>query len=83
MKFPNIHWALSQQRMTQYELARVIGSSESKLSRALSGRLEFAPEERTKIADVLGFPEPWLFQEVVPPRVDGEAQPLRSVPLSW
>ena len=82
MKFPNIHWALSERRIAQFQLADAIGWGESKFSRALSGRVEFTPEERMKIAEVLGFPEPWIFQEVVPPRLDGEAQPLGSVPVS-
>lgn len=70
MKFPNIHWAISHQRMTQYQLAATIGWGESRFSRALSGRAEFTPEERTKIAGILGFPMDWLFAEVAPPPAD-------------
>lgn len=79
MKFPNIHWALSHQRMTQYQLAATIGWGESKLSRALSGRAEFTPEECTKIAEILEFPMDWLFAEVTPPPEDRKAGSLGGV----
>ena len=38
--------------------------------------MEFTFEERAKITKLLGFPEAWLFQEIVPPPVDCEAERL-------
>ena len=40
----------------------------SRFSRCVTGRFEFAPHEKTRIAEVLGFPSEWLFAEVKPPR---------------
>lgn len=82
MKFPNVIWAASHRGLAQYKLAAIAGMGESRLSRCLSGRFEFEPSERLKIAETLGYPVNWLFQEIVPPPVDGEAQPLSSVSAS-
>lgn len=81
MKFPNLAWAIAHRRFAQYEVGDAIGKRESAFSRAVNGRVEFTSQERAKIAGLLGFPEAWLFQEIVPPPID-DAQPLRSVPVS-
>ncbi len=78
MKFPNLAWAIAHRRFAQYEVGDAIGKRESAFSRAVNGRVEFTPQERAKIADFLGYPVEWLFEEVSPP-VDCEAQALRSV----
>jgi len=44
-----------------------MGCSESWLSRRLVGRTPFSSEEREAIAQVLGYPAEWLFQEPQPP----------------
>lgn len=66
MKFPNLLWAISQFG-NRYKFAAVIGHSESWLSRRLVGRVEFSPEERQTLAQTLGYPAEWLFQEPQPP----------------
>lgn len=76
MKFPNLAWAIAHRRFAQYEVGDAIGKRESAFSRAVNGRVEFTSQERAKIALLLGFPEPWLFQQIVPPRVDCEVERL-------
>lgn len=67
MRFPHVAWAAAERGMPHYKLAAMLGRSEARLSRCLSGRTEFTPGERTAIARTLGFPEAWLFEEVAPP----------------
>ena len=66
MQFPNLIWAVAQ-RGPQYKFAAALGESESWLSRRLSGRVIFSLEERQTIAQALGYPAEWLFQEPQPP----------------
>ncbi len=74
MKFPNLAWAIAHRRFAQYEVGDAIGKRESAFSRAVNGRVEFTSEERAKIAVLLGFPETWLFQEIVPPPLGSKQQ---------
>ena len=76
MKFPNLAWAIAHQRLAQYEVGDAIGKRESAFSRAVNGRVEFTSQERARIAELLGFPEPWLLQEIVPPPVECEGKRL-------
>ena len=78
MRFSNLSWAIARRRLPHYEAAVAVGMGESKFSRALNGRIEFTAGERQKIADFLGYPVEWLFQELTPP-VDSEQQ--AGVPL--
>ena len=66
LNFPNLLWAVSQFG-NRYQLAAAIGCSESWLSRRLIGRVSFSSEEREVIAQTLGYPADWLFQEPHPP----------------
>jgi hypothetical protein len=67
MKFANLAWAGSHERLANYELARIAEMSESRFSRCLAGRLEFSADERARLAAHFGYPESWLFQQVHPP----------------
>ena len=67
MKFPNLIWAIARRRLAHYELAVAAELTETKFSKGLNGRVEFSPEERLRIAKVLGYEQDWLFQEIVPP----------------
>jgi hypothetical protein len=67
MKFPNLAWAAAADGLAHYQMAAGAGMSESDFSRCLNGRAEFSGAEREKLAAILGYPEAWLFQEVVPP----------------
>lgn len=69
MKFPNLLWALREKKIAQYELAARIGISESKLSRALNGRVELSAEERRLISENLGYSPSWLFRTMTPSRI--------------
>ena len=69
MRFPNLIWAIDEKRLAHYELAARVGMDASRFSRCLRGRFEFAPHERQRIAEVLGYPLDWLFEEAKPPRV--------------
>ena len=78
MRFPNLSWALAERGFRQYKLANVLDVADSWLSRALAGRTNFTAAQRQRIAEILAYPEAWLFEEVSPP-VDCEAQALRGV----
>jgi ribosome-binding protein aMBF1 (putative translation factor) len=67
MKYPNLIWAIEQRRLAQYELAKAIGITESRLSRCLSGRLKFSDKEQRKLSGLLRYGEDWLFAEITPP----------------
>jgi plasmid maintenance system antidote protein VapI len=65
VKFPHLMWAISNWG-PQYRLAQSISRSEARLSRCLSGRTNFTAEERAALSRVLGYSEPWLFEEATP-----------------
>lgn len=67
MEFPNLIWAISYRRKTNYETAAAAGISESGFSRKLNGRLGFSPQERGDIAQFLSYSEEWLFAPANPP----------------
>jgi hypothetical protein len=74
LKYPNIHWAIERRRLRQFELASNLKMDPSRLSRCLTGRSDFAPHERKRISQILGFKEDWLFCEPVPvPLTDNKA----------
>jgi hypothetical protein len=79
MKFPNLLWAIEESRLAHYELASRIGMDASRFSRCLRGRFEFAPHERARIAEVLGYPVEWLFAEARPPRAVASPDPHLAV----
>jgi transcriptional regulator with XRE-family HTH domain len=66
MRYLNLAWAI-RQRGSQFQFAARLGESESWLSRRLTGRVEFTPEERERVAQSLGYPSDWLFQSPTPP----------------
>lgn len=68
MRFPNLAWAIKENRFTHYRLAAALGMGETKFSRAMNGLQDFTSGERKKLSQVLGYPETWLFREVVPPK---------------
>ena len=78
MKFPNLLWALHENRIAQYELAAKVGISESKLSRAINGRVALSPNERERIAKVLAYPAAWLFQAMERPHQGKSRSPIRD-----
>jgi transcriptional regulator with XRE-family HTH domain len=79
LKFPNLNWALAQWG-PQYRFAALLGESESWLSRRLAGRFEFSDGDRKRIAQTLGYPEDWLFQQPMPPASTRIAQHHAGVP---
>lgn len=78
MKYPNAQWAIAQMG-NRYKFAAIIGQSESWLSRRLLGRVEFSPEERQQIANALGYPPDWLFQEPQPPSREASEQEITQM----
>jgi len=68
MKFPNLAWALKQNRLPQYRAAQAIGMSAAAFSRALAGERAFTADQRYAIARLLNLSAVWLFVEIVPPR---------------
>jgi hypothetical protein len=69
MKFPNLVWAIDDRRLACYELASAIKVERTRLSRCMNGQFTFAPHEKARIAEVLGYAESWLFAEPRPPRI--------------
>ena len=67
MRFPNLTYALDERRLAHDELAERIGMDSSRFSRCVRGRFEFAPHEKTRIAEALRFEESWLFARPAPP----------------
>jgi hypothetical protein len=70
MEFPNLSWAMSYRKRTNYDTAAAAGISESGFSRKLNGRLCFSPMERENIARFLNYSEDWLFAPANPPLSD-------------
>jgi len=68
VKFPNLAWALKQNRLPQYRAAGAIGMSAAAFSRALAGERTFTADQRYAIARLLNLSAVWLFAEIVPPR---------------
>ena len=75
MKDSNLVWAIGRRRLAHNELATRIKMDPSRFSRCLNGRFEFAPHERSRIAEALGFDDEWLFREPLPP---GRSAQLRG-----
>jgi hypothetical protein len=68
MKYPNAAWALSYKRIVYMDAAAALGISGGTFSQKMAGRVEFAPHERARLAELLGFREEWLFAEMaIPP----------------
>lgn len=68
MRYPNLKAVLFQRRIPAFELARVLKISEAQFSRRMTGRIDFAPHEKTRIAEALQIDPAWIFAEVhVPP----------------
>lgn len=67
MKFPNLRVMMGHTRTRLWELGKILKRSDAYLSDRLNGRYEFAPHERTRIAEFFGVNENWLFQPFQPP----------------
>lgn len=68
MRFPNLLWAIRESRMAQYQVAAKVGISESRMSRAINGRIALSSGERERIASVPAYHAAWLFRAMTPPR---------------
>lgn len=65
--------AILRSGRSQWEIARDIGISETRLSRILRGRVEVRDEEREALARILGATMGELFDELVPAKARSEA----------
>lgn len=65
--FPNLFFAISQQRLTHYRFCDGVKIDPTRFSRCLNGRLDFSASEKERIAEALAYPSDWLFQEIKPP----------------
>lgn len=66
MKYPNLAWMLSYHGIQQYRLAEALKVSEAMLCRKLAGRADFAPHEKERVAEFLGYTSAFLFAEMLP-----------------
>jgi hypothetical protein len=80
LRFPNLTWAIDEKRLAHYELATSARMDASRFSRCLRGRFEFAPHEKTRIAELLSYSEAWLFSEPRPPRTTSAIRETETVP---
>jgi hypothetical protein len=71
MKYMNLRFAIEHRRVYGYELANALRLDPANFSRRLRGRTQFAPYQKARIAELLGFPADWLFAEMVFPITDG------------
>jgi len=65
--FPNLLFAISDQRLTHYEFCDEVKFDPTRFSRCLNGRLDFSASEKGKISEALRYPQGWLFKEISPP----------------
>lgn len=65
--FPNLLWILRLERIPQWLLAETVGISAAALSLKLAGRMSFLEMERARVAQIVGYREQWLFQQLAPP----------------
>ncbi len=61
-KLFNLKLALLEVGLTQYEAARRLEMSETRLSRIMCGRIKATPEERRELARLVGKKSAALFQ---------------------
>ena len=69
--YPNLKLQLFKTGMRQNRLAQCLGMDESILSKMINGFREPSPEQREKIASLLGGDVEWLFQQADPPNNHG------------
>jgi len=73
----NLKVALSVRRMRQAELAAAIGIAPSTLSEFIHGRVELAPHQLERIAEMLRADPAWLFARVIHiPALKSDAEPV-------
>jgi hypothetical protein len=80
MVFINLEWVLGLRRIRRFEIAQLLKISEGALCNRLTGKTEFLPHEKQRVAEYVGFQPEWLFAQLTPPhsaritRVDGGHQ---------
>jgi transcriptional regulator with XRE-family HTH domain len=76
----NLKVALAARRMRQVELAAAIKISPSTLSEFIHGRVELAPHQRQRIAELLRADPDWLFETVTHiPALKADAEPAPAI----
>lgn len=64
MIYPLLFGTMRKRRLTQFDLASKLGLSEPTISKKLAGKLDFAPHERSRLAEFLGKSPRFLFMEI-------------------
>ena len=68
MKYPHLFLVIRARGLAHFELAAALRRSPASFSRCINGKEEFAPHERTRLAERLGCDPGWLFEEIsIPP----------------
>ncbi|PYU22168.1 MAG: hypothetical protein DMG32_18960 [Acidobacteria bacterium] len=76
----NLKVALAARRMRQAELAVAIRVAPSTLSEFIHGRVELAPHQRQRIAEVLRADPAWLFARITHiPALKSETEPTSAI----
>jgi hypothetical protein len=82
VKYPNLKFAMEHRRRFAYEVAEALKLDPASFSRRMRGRAEFAPHERARLVELLGFPVDWLFAEItLPPRVSEQGDHAVAISL--
>lgn len=80
MRYPNAVWGLAYRRVVYMDAAAALKISAGSFSQKMAGRVEFAPHERTRLAELLGLREEWLFAEMaIPPSAWIQAATAQAV----
>ena len=67
MKWPYLAWALHSRRIIYLDAAAALKISSSTFTHKMQGRIEFAPHEQTRLAELIGLRKEFLFTEIVVP----------------
>jgi len=80
--FPRVRTLMKARRVRLYDLAELLRMSDSAVCERLHGRAQFAPHERTRLADYFGVLESWLFApEEIP--ASARRQPAPFASAAW
>jgi hypothetical protein len=80
--FPNLRAMMRMRAVRLYHLADLLRMSDSSVCERLHGRGEFAPHEKTRLAQYFNVKEEWLFAPLEIP-ASARIQPANLAPAVW
>jgi transcriptional regulator with XRE-family HTH domain len=67
MDFPNLRGLMRARGIRIFQIGQLLRMSDSAVNQRLLGRIPFLPYQRTRIAELFGVEESWLFAPLVVP----------------